>query len=292
MKCIFSIDVEDWFHILDLSSTPKMSEWDSLPSHIENNFYGLLDIFSEKDVHVTCFFLGWIAERFPNLVKEASLRGHEVASHGYSHKLVYEMTGHEFLKDAVKAKEIIEDIIGCPVLGYRTAGFSITGDIFWFFDRLIEAGYRYDSSVFPVPRGHGGIKTDNYGPYTVIKNSGQIVEFPITVSRVFGKPLCFFGGGYLRLSPYFLIRKMTFAVLKEGRPAVFYVHPREIDPNHPRLPMSIKRKFKSYINLKTTEGKIKKIVDEFEFTTFEKFIADNIHCWRTHSAKKESIRFF
>jgi polysaccharide deacetylase family protein (PEP-CTERM system associated) len=276
MKCIFSVDVEDWFHILDLPSTPAMSEWDSLPSHVEKNFRKLLDIFSQKRVHVTCFFLGWVAEKFPDLVREASNRGHEVASHGYSHQLVYEMTEHEFYLDAIKARKIMENIIGCPVLGYRATGFSLTEDIPWFFDKLIEAGYRYDSSVFPAPREHGGLPSDCHAPYVVIRKSGPIVEFPITVSRLFGKPLCFFGGGYLRLFPYFLIKRMALRVLKEDRPVVFYVHPRETDPNHPRLPMSAKRRFKSYVNLRTTERKISKLLDEFEITTFRRFIAENM----------------
>lgn len=275
MKCIFSVDVEDWFHILDLPATPKLSEWDSLPSRVEKNFKKLLDIFSHKNVHVTCFFLGYVAERFPNLVKAARNRGHEIASHGYSHRLVYELSEQEFFRDAIESKDIIENITGQPVLGYRAAGFSMTEDTPWFFDKLIEAGYKYDSSVFPAPRGHGGLKTDNFAPYFVGSNSKQIVEFPITVTRVFGKPLCFFGGGYLRVFPYFLVKRMALNVLGEERPVVFYVHPREIDPDHPRLPMNIKRKFQSYFNLKTTEEKVIKILEDFEITTYEEFIANN-----------------
>ncbi len=269
------MDIEDWFHILDVPSIPKISEWDYLPSNIEKNFKKLLDVFSKKNVHVTCFVLGWVAEKFPNLIKEARDRGHEIASHGYSHKLVYEMTEHEFFQDAIKSKDIIENITGRQILGYRSAGFSITENTSWFFDQLIRAGYRYDSSVFPGPRGHGGLKTNHYAPYLIRNSLGKIIEFPITVSEVFGKPFCFFGGGYLRLSPYFLIRKMALNVLKEKRPVIFYIHPREIDAKHPRLPMSFKRKFKSYVNLKTTEKKVKKVLNEFNFTTFESFIAKN-----------------
>ncbi len=275
MDCIFSVDVEDWFHILDLPSAPKISAWDSLPSYVEKNFRKLLDIFSEKKVNVTCFFLGWVAEKYPHLAREASNRGHEIASHGYSHKLVYEMTAQEFYRDAVKSKDIIENIIGRPIFGYRSAGFSTTENTPWFFDKLIDAGYHYDSSVFPAPRGHGGLKTAHYAPYLIRNKSRKIIEFPITVTKIFGTPLCFFGGGYLRLSPYVIIRKMALKVLNENRPVIFYIHPREIDSNHPRLSMGTKRKFKSYVNLKKTEGKIIKILDEFEITTFEKFIANN-----------------
>lgn len=277
MKCIFSIDVEDWFHILDLPSTPELRKWDSLPSFVERNFKNLLEIFGEKQIHGTCFFLGWIAERYPELVKEASARGHEIASHGYSHRLVYEMTKEDFLEDASKSKKIIEDITGNPVIGFRSAGFSTTENTPWFFDKLIEAGYQYDSSVFPAPRGHGGLRTNNLAPYRISAGGGgQILEFPISVARFMGKSFCFFGGGYMRLFPYFLIKRMARKVLSEGRPTVFYVHPREIDPGHPRLPMNAMRRFKSYVNLRSTRGKITKLLNDFEFVTFENYVTDHL----------------
>ena len=279
-KCIFSVDVEDWFHILDIPATPPMSQWDSLPSLVERNFRKLLDIFAEKDVRVTCFFLGWVAEKFPHLVKEAARRGHEIASHGYAHRLIYEMTPQEFLEDARRSKNLLEDLTGRPVLGYRSSGFSVTERTPWFFDMLIEAGYRYDSSIFPAPREHGGLATARFGPYRVTGSENALIEFPVTIKKVFGKPLCFFGGGYLRLFPYFLIRRMTSRVLQEGRPVIFYVHPREIDPKHPRLPMGAVRRFKSYVNLETTEGKIRRLTSEIEFTTFERFIRENAEAFR------------
>lgn len=274
MKCIFSIDVEDWFHILDVPSTPDLSDWDSLPSLVERDFLKLLDILGERDIRATCFFLGWVAQKFPHLVSEASRRGHEVASHGYSHQLAYRMTPRQFLEDVAKAKGILEDITGRATLGHRASGFSVTEETPWFFDKLMEAGYRYDSSIFPAPRNHGGLKTEQYAPYRI---HGELIEFPITVRRILGKPMCFFGGGYLRLFPYCLIRRMALGVLAEGRPVVFYVHPRETDPNHPRLPMSPARRFKSYVNLNTTEGKIRRLPADFELTTFESFIAENQH---------------
>jgi len=273
MECIFSVDVEDWFHILDISSTPDIAEWDYLPSLIEKNFMRLLDIFSSKEVNVTCFFLGWIAEKYPGLVKKADARGHEIASHGYSHKLVYELAPKEFLADAIKSKSIIENTVGHPILGYRAAGFSVTGATPWFFDKVMEAGYHYDSSIFPASRGHGGIKTHKLAPYMIINGPRKLIEFPISVGKAFGKSICFFGGGYLRIFPYFIIEKKATNILKDGRPVIFYIHPREIDPSHPRLPMGIKRKFKSYVNLKTTEYKISKIFSRFSITTFEQFIS-------------------
>ncbi|MBI4847194.1 MAG: polysaccharide deacetylase family protein [Nitrospirae bacterium] len=272
MDSVFTVDVEDWYHILDIPSAPKMSEWASAAPHVEKDFIKLLDLISEKNVPVTCFFLGWIAERFPHLVKEAAARGHEIASHGYSHRLVYEMTEDEFYHDAVKSKNIIEDIAGRPVLGYRSAGFSITEDTPWYFENLIKAGYKYDSSVFPGPRGHGGLKSDRYGPYLVKGRAGNIIEFPITLAKFLSRRICFFGGGYLRLFPYPLIKSMGRRVLSEGRPVIFYVHPREVNPGHPRLEMNYKRRFKSYVNLKTTESKVSKILEDFRVITFERYI--------------------
>jgi polysaccharide deacetylase family protein (PEP-CTERM system associated) len=278
--CIFSVDVEDWFHILDLPSTPPLAEWSLLPSRVEKNFLHLLDIISEKNVRVTCFFLGWVGEKFPHLVREAKSRGHEIASHGYSHELVYRMSPGQFLDDASKAKKILEDVSGSPVLGYRSSGFSVTKETPWFFEKLTEAGYHYDSSVFPAPRGHGGMATRQFGPYRVSDDSNGLIEFPVTVAGVFGTPICFFGGGYLRLFPYFLVRRMTRRVIQEGRPVVFYVHPREIDPSHPRLSMSLARRFKSYVNLSTTEDKIRRLLSEFTFITFQDAMAENYACGR------------
>jgi len=272
MKSILSVDVEDWFHILEAASAPDISQWDSLPSCVERNFRKLLDLFSEKNVRVTCFFLGYVAERYPHLVKEALDRGHEIASHGYAHRLIYTMTPQAFLEDARKSRGILEGISGQSVRGYRAPGFSVTANTPWFFEKLLEAGYQYDSSVFPAPRQHGGLNTSQYSPHLV---ADKLMEFPITVADVLGKRFCFFGAGYLRLFPYSLVRQMSRKVLGENRPVVFYIHPREIDPSHPRLSLGRVRTFKSYVNLKTTEPKLRHILDEFQVTTFAEFISEN-----------------
>lgn len=271
---IFSVDVEDWFHILDVPSSPTISEWAGLPSHVENNFRKLLDIFSECNVQVTCFFLGWVGERFPHLVREAVARGHEIASHGYGHQLVFKQTRDQFHDDVRRARLLLEDIAGTPVLGYRAPGFSTTEDTPWFFDALIQAGYQYDSSLFPAARGHGGVRDGRREPHRLGQDE-SLIELPITVADMMGKRICFFGGGYLRLFPYWLIRKKAKEVLAEGRPVVFYIHPREIDPKHPRLPMSRKRTFKSYVNLDSTEWKVRQVLKDFPVTTFQNVIAQN-----------------
>jgi polysaccharide deacetylase family protein (PEP-CTERM system associated) len=272
MKSIFSVDVEDWFHILDVPSAPKIDEWNALPSCVERNFRRLLDIFREHGAQTTCFFLGYVAERFPHLVKEAHEAGHEIASHGYGHQLIYSMKPQEFLEDVKKSKAILEDTIGGSVLGYRAPGFSMNDDTPWFMDKLLEAGYRYDSSVFPAPRAHGGLNSGQYYPH---RTPEGLLEFPITVTKLMGQSLCFFGGGYLRLFPYGVIRGMSGKVLAENRPVIYYIHPREIDPNHPRLSLSWSRRFKSYVNLRSTERKVRGILRDFEVTTFSAFIAEN-----------------
>lgn len=275
MKCILSVDVEDWFHILDVPSTPNISKWDLLPSRVERNFLKLLDIFDEFSVSVTCFFLGWVGEKYPDLVKEAHKRGHEIASHSYSHELIFRMSSAEFLEDVIKAKKLLEDISGEAVIGYRASGFSYTKESPWFFDRLIEAGHKYDSSVFPAWHGHGGIEVSNYSPHLIQRIGGAIIEFPISVSKIFGLPVCFFGGGYLRFFPFQIIKKMAENVQKEKRPVIFYLHPREIDPFQPRLPMNAIRRFKTYCNLSTTENKIRRILASFKFETMKKHIETN-----------------
>jgi len=272
-KCLFTVDVEDWFHIPGSPKGQNVAEWKSLPSYVSKNFRIMLEIFAAKKVRVTCFFLGWVAEHFPELVQEAWNQGHEIACHGYSHDLVYEMTPEEFLDDIRKAKLIIENITGSPVLGYRAPCFSITKDTPWFFDKLLQAGYQFDSSVFPGAHRFGGLKTSNWDPSEIDTASGRIAEFPITVARAVGRPMCFFGGGYLRLFPYPLIKKMGMQVLQEGRPVIFYAHPREIDPSHPRLPMNPMARFMSYVNLSTVRSKIEMILDDFTFTTFGELLA-------------------
>jgi len=274
-NCIFSVDVEDWFHILDIPSAPDISIWHTLPSGVEANFRKMLDLFDRHDVKATCFFLGWVAEHYPGLIREAKNRGHEIASHGYAHQLVYGVDPETFRQDADRSKKILEGITGEAVQGYRASGFSVTEETPWFFEALASCGYRYDSSVFPATRGHGGMKTGQKAPHRINTAAGDIWEFPMSVARTAGKPVCFFGGGYLRLFPYSAIRNRARQVLNEGRPVIFYIHPREIDPEHPRLPMSFTRRFKSYVNLASTEPKMERLFADFRFITFRDWLKEH-----------------
>lgn len=267
-RCVFSVDVEEWFHILDVPSTPPLAQWDGLESRVEPSFRRMLDLFAEKHVRTTLFILGWVADRHPQLVRDAAAQGHEIASHGYAHELVYKHDRRHFAEDVRRAKGVIEDAAGVKVRGYRAPGFSATKETPWFFEALAETGHAYDSSIWPGSRNHGGWPGALPVPHVVSTTQGGIVEFPISLDRLLGRDLYFFGGGYLRFFPYPLIRQRARAVLAEERPVVFYLHPREVDPHHPRLPMSAKRRFMSYVNLATTEPKMRRLFDDLPMTTF------------------------
>ncbi len=275
-RCVFSVDVEEWFHILDVPSTPPIGMWDRQESRVEASFRRMLDLFAEKRVRTTLFFLGWVAERLPQLVRDAAAQGHEIASHGYAHELVYKHDRRHFTEDVRKAKAIIEDAAGVPVRGYRAPGFSVTRETPWFFEALAATGHAYDSSIWPGDRNHGGWPGALPVPHVVPTAQGDLVEFPISMGRLLGRDLYFFGGGYLRFFPYPLIRDRARAVLAEDRPVVFYLHPREVDPDHPRLPMSAKRRFMSYVNLRTTEPKMRRGFDDLPMTTFGDLLAAGV----------------
>lgn len=272
MKNILTVDVEDWFHILELDTAPDANEWANLESRVESAFLKLLDEFEKADTKVTCFFLGWIAEQFPGLVREAHARGHEIASHGYSHQLVYRQTREEFGADLQKSKAILEGICGTTVKGYRAPGFSITEQTPWAFDEIARAGFEYDSSIFPASRGHGGLSQSSMSPYWVHTDFGSVLELPVSVAQVMGQRLCVFGGGYLRLAPYGLVKMLGRQVNDAGRPIIYYVHPREVDPDHPRIAMSLLRRFKSYVKLRSTMPKLRKILSNRNLVSFRQWI--------------------
>ena len=230
-------------------------------------------MLEERNVKATCFFLGYTAQRHPHLIKRAAAAGHEVASHGYHHELVYKAGRMKFLEDAKASKALLEDLLGGEVKGYRAAGFSVTRETPWFFDALIEAGYRYDSSVFPGPRQHGGMAYPHSNPHWVRASSGAIFEIPISLFSLFGRKVCFSGGGYLRLLPYWLIRSLARQVMRSGDPVTFYVHPRDFDVEQPRIRMGPLRAFKSYVGLRSTERKVRALLGDFQFARYDEYLA-------------------
>jgi len=271
-KSVLSIDVEDWFHLLDSPDVPSIEQWAKLESRIVHNVEVMLAMLDNFSVKATFFWLGWAAERHKNLVRKCHNSGHEIASHGYAHLLAYEVGADAFRQDIIRAKAILEDITGELVRGFRAPGFGITNKAPWAFDVIKEAGYQYDSSVFPASRGHGGMPDSQLGPYTVDTENGLLIEVPMSAVEVMGKRLNLFGGGYLRVAPQRLIQWGIKKLHKAGHPLIVYVHPREIDPNHPRLPLSPIRRFKCYVNLKSTLPKLEWLCREYKFCTMHELV--------------------
>ena len=271
-KSIFTIDVEDYFNVTEERGEPPVSEWDSLPSIVESGFLKLLDLLDTYQVKATCFFLGYVAKKYPHLVKEAQKRGHEIASHGMFHRIVYKMSRDEFTTDLLQSKNILEDICSEQVTAFRSPSFSLTEASPWFFETLAETGFIADSSVFPVKRDYGGYKTTQKKPYWITTEKGDICEFPISVAPFCGKDICFFGGGYLRLFPKRVILYMHKKLAKQGIPTLFYIHPREMEPQHPRLKMNKMAYFKSYVNLNTVQPKLEAILSSSKFITCRQYI--------------------
>jgi len=270
-----TVDVEDWFNILDSSAAPPLSQWESLESRLEKPVHLLLDLFERNQVKATWFWLGWFAERHPELVCQCRDAGHEIGCHGYAHILAYQVGRKAFGEDISRGKKILEDISGKKVESFRAAGFSVTKDTDWTFEEIRQAGFLYDSSVFPTTRGHGGICSAPLSPYPIQTQWGTLLEFPQSVVEIFHKRLSLFGGGYLRLFPLFLIRKGIQSLEKHHRPLVIYVHPREVDPDHPRLRLSAWRNFKCYCRLKTTYPKLDYLTSEFRFSSLRDYMENH-----------------
>jgi polysaccharide deacetylase family protein (PEP-CTERM system associated) len=260
-------ELEDWFHILDSDRTPKFEDWVKLPLCAERNIERLLELFEATHVRATFFCLGWMAERMPHVVRKCQAAGHEIGSHGYAHLMACPSNRALFQEDIVRAKGILEDLTGIEVLGYRSPGFSVKNGNTWFFDAVSEAGYRYDASVFPARHGHGGYHGIDPGPHIIPASSGPLVEIPISTVSLLGRRFCLFGGGYLRITPLVVIRWGARRLRKDKRPLIVYVHPREIDPDHPRLALRPWRSFKCYNNLGTTYPKLKWLCEHNRFGT-------------------------
>lgn len=266
-----TVDVEDYYHLCGERGQPSLDQWDKTPGRIELGLHKILSIFEQHDIKATFFVLGYIANRYPNLIREISNAGHEIASHGMYHKLVFNMDKDAFTRDATESRKLIEDLIGRGVNCFRSPSFSITKDTPWYVDSLIEAGYSSDSSLFPVKREDGGWVSDHYGPHQVFGTQGSIVEFPISVAQFWGRKICFFGGGYLRLFPLSLILKMSRQLQSRGLPVLYYIHPRELDVAHPRFKMKPLLYFKTYVKLSSMEPKLNAILASGKFVTCEEY---------------------
>lgn len=261
-----SIDVEDYFHVSNFQGVVSRDSWESRESRIERNTDRLLDLFAESRVRATFFVLGWAAERLPSLVARIAAGGHEVASHGHSHRLIYEMSMRGFREDVRRAKAVLEQVAGRAVTGYRAPSFSVTHRSLWALDILVEEGYLYDASVYPVRHDRYGIPDAPRHPHVVRRPPGAIVEIPGATVRVLGANVPVGGGGYFRMLPYALTRwGISHVNAFEGRPVVFYLHPWELDPDQPRLAAGWLPSLRHYRNLGRTEPRLRRLLRDFDF---------------------------
>jgi polysaccharide deacetylase family protein (PEP-CTERM system associated) len=261
-----TIDVEDYFHVSVFDGVVPRIQWEQLETRVCANTDRLLALFDEHAVQATFFVLGWVACRFPDLVKRIAAGGHEIASHGYSHRLVYDQTPAAFREDVRRAKSVLEEIAGVPVRGFRAPSYSVTPRSLWALDILIEEGYSYDASIFPIRHDRYGIPTAPRHPFILERHGRMLVEAPASTVRVGPMNLPIGGGGYFRILPYAWTRWGIGRVNhREGRPAIFYLHPWEIDPGQPTLRTSLLGTFRHYRNLAATEGRLRRLLTDFRF---------------------------
>jgi polysaccharide deacetylase family protein (PEP-CTERM system associated) len=261
-----TIDVEDYFHVSVFDGVLPRTQWNTLESRVCANTARLLQMFDEYEVRATFFVLGWVAERFPELVREIATRGHEVASHGYAHRLIYDQTPAAFREDVHRAKGVLEDACGREVAGYRAPSYSITPRSLWALDILLEEGYRYDSSIFPIRHDRYGISVSERQPYPIERAKGRLIEVPASTARVGPLNLPIAGGGYFRILPYRWTQWGISRVNRlERRPVVFYLHPWEVDPAQPRIKVGRLGTFRHYRNLDRTESRLRRLLTDFAF---------------------------
>ena len=264
-----TVDLEDWFCVWNLRSVIRSEDWERCELRIEKNTLRLLGLFEKHGVRATFFVLGWVAERVPGLIREIERRGHEIATHGYSHRPLIEMTAEDFDRDLRKAVEVTGRVTRQPILGFRAPTFSLEERTMWALDVLQENGIRYDSSMMPQ-----GINPDygvRGGGSGILKIGPDFFEAAPTCVRLFGMKIpC--GGGYFRLFPYGLMRFLLRRCEKRGLPIVFYIHPWEIDPEQPRVRLSWLRRFRHYHNLEKTEARLERLLGDFRFTTLRNLL--------------------
>ncbi|MDD2310079.1 MAG: DUF3473 domain-containing protein [Desulfuromonadaceae bacterium] len=267
-----TIDVEDYFHVNAFAQHINPEQWDGYPLRVEGNTLRILDMLDEFAIKATFFVLGWVAERLPALVKEIHRRGHEIACHGYGHQLIYSISPQEFRTDVSKAKKILEDLCGERVLGYRAPSYSITTKSLWALDILVEEGFSYDSSIFPITHDIYGIPGGKRFPHQISTHAGKIKEFPISTFQLkvgrWRSQLPLSGGGYLRLFPAVLVARAIQVInSSEKQPVIVYFHPWEIDPEQPRIRAGLKSCFRHYLNLERMELKVRHLLDNFCFAS-------------------------
>lgn len=272
-----TIDVEDYFHVTAFEQQIRPDTWDRHPLRVGDNTLRILDMLDEFALKATFFVLGWVAERLPALVREIQRRGHEIACHGYGHQLVYRLTPQEFRADVSRAKKLLEDICGVRVRGYRAPSYSITAKSLWALDTLLEEGFSYDSSIFPITHDIYGIPGGKRFPHQISTHAGKIQEFPISTFPInlggWNYRLPIAGGGYLRLFPAALVKRAIQSINSaEQQPVIVYFHPWELDPGQPRIKAGFKSRFRHYLNLERMEFKIRHLLHNIRFSTVQQVL--------------------
>ena len=268
-----TIDVEDYFQVSAFAPHIARSEWDQRECRVERNVEAILGMLAAQRTHATFFTLGWLAERYPSLVRSIVAAGHELASHGYGHQRASDLTPEAFRHDVVHAKQILEDLCGVEVRGYRAPSFSIGTGNLWAFDVLAQAGYRYSSSVYPIRHDHYGMPDSPRFAHPV---AGGLIEIPVSTVRLLNRNLPSSGGGYFRLYPYALSRWMLRQVNRvDGEPAIFYLHPWELDVDQPRIPgISAKTRFRHYLNLSRMRERLEQLLVDFRWDRMDRIFLD------------------
>jgi len=270
----FTVDVEEHFQVSAFEHAVAPADWDRHESRVVPNTIRVLELLARHGAHATFFVLGWVAERQPDLVRRIAAAGHEVASHGQDHRRVTHQSPDEFRASVRRSKRVLEDVSGDEVVGFRAPSFSIVPGREWALDILLEEGYRYDSSLFPIrrPGGYGYAAADRV-PHWLDRPAGRLREFPPATLRRFGVNLPAAGGAYFRIFPYRLVRAALQDAQREGVPATFYVHPWEVDPEQPRIPARTSARLRHYSGLRRTHRRLERLLSEFRFTAMRDGLA-------------------
>ena len=262
----FTVDVEDYYMVTAFERAVRFEDWGTYENRVAESTRRVLDLLDEHAVKATFFVLGWVAEREPALVRAIAGSGHEVACHGYRHRMVSAMAPETFRDDLLRAKTVLEDLAGAAVRGFRAPSWSIMAQTMWALDVLIEEGFAYDSSVFPIHHDRYGVPGAERFPHVIQRAAGRILEIPPSTIRIAGINFPVAGGGYLRLFPLWLIRRALRHInAREGRPCVIYVHPWELDPDQPRMPCALPTRIRHYVGLAGTISKLRALLSEFDF---------------------------
>lgn len=260
-----TFDIEEHFQVSAFDLPAHRKRWEGYESRVQRNTEKILEILVDRGIRATFFVLGWVAERHPNLVRSMVSVGHEVASHGYEHRMVTDQTPDQFREDVRKSKRILEDLIGKPVLGYRAPSFTIVDRTKWALQVLVEEGYRYDSSIFPIRHDRYGIPGAYPHPHRLDTHMGSIWEVPPATVRIAGSRFPIAGGGYFRFFPYPVLRTLLKRAELEAEPLVIYLHPWELDPAQPRMQGPLVSRFRHYLNLDKTERRLQQLLGDFQF---------------------------